>query len=160
MKTVEHKYTWETNHGEAITKLRSPSKPSRLEATCLYERLPIVETSIARADDFDKLLLEAVDDGLTSLGSSAKQTIYSYLERKFNIAKQDVPDRIEEFANAIEEIFGVGAHLIEIQIMKSLYGKVGRFCRHFLKKDQLVFAEYVETTRSLCQLCNRLDKQA
>ena len=160
MKTVEHKYTWEANLMETTTKLHSPSESGRFKTTCLCERFPIMETSVARADDFDKLLLEAVDGGLASLGSNAKQTIYSHLEREFNITKREIPDRIEEFVTAIEEIFGVGAQLIEIQIMKSLYGKVRRFCRHFPKQDCLVFVEYVDTARSLCQLCSRLDKQA
>lgn len=75
--------------------------------------------------DFKELLLEAVDEGLSLLGESSKQAIYYHLERSFNIKKEEIPDRIMAFAQAIENIFGEGAHLIEILTMKKLSEKVG-----------------------------------
>jgi len=163
MKTVEHKYTWGRSQMETIiksdhrmTKLEQSSRSNRLELEYLSERLPIVHNPVSYIEDFNRFLLEAVDDGLSPLGSIAKQAVYVHLKRRFNINKEDIPNRIDEFATAIEEIFGVGAQLIEIQIMKSLYEKVGCSCRHFPKQDHLVFGEYVETTRSLCHFCSKL----
>ena len=75
--------------------------------------------------DFEKLLLEAVDEGLASLGESSKQAIYFHLERSFNVKKKEVPHKIETFAKAIEKIFGLGANFLEILIAKKLYEKVG-----------------------------------
>jgi len=167
MKTVEHKYTWGTSQMETIiksdhrmTKLEPSSRSNMLELKYFSEGLPIVHKPASYIEDFNRSLLEAVDDGLSPLGAIAKQAVYIHLKGKFNINKEDIPNRIDEFAAAIEEIFGVGAQLIEIQIMKSLYGKVRPLCRHFPRQDHLVFAEYVDTARSLCQLCRRLDKQA
>jgi len=40
---------------------------------------------------FENLLTEAVDEGLASLGESAKQAIYFHLENKFKIAKKRHP---------------------------------------------------------------------
>lgn len=163
MKTVEHKYTWGTSRMETIiksdhriTKLEPSSRSNRLELEYLSEGLPIIGKHASYVEDFNRFLLEAVDDGLSPLGSIAKQAVYIHLKKKFNINKEDIPNRIDEFATGIEEIFGVGAQLIEIQIMKNLYEKVGRFCRHFPKQDHLVFGEYVETTRSLCHFCSKL----
>jgi len=163
MKTVEHKYTWGTSQMETIikpdhrmTKLEPSSRSNRLELEYLSEGLPIIGKPASCVEDFNRFLLEAVDDGLSSLGSIAKQAVYIHLKKKFNINKEDIPNRIGEFAVAIEEIFGVGAQLIEIQIMKNLFEKVGRFCRHFPKQDHLAFGEYVETTRSLCHFCSKL----
>ena len=70
--------------------------------------------------DFKELLLEAVDTALSSLGNSSKQAIYFYLEKNFTVKKQDIPNKIEEFITAIEEIFGHGAKILEIEIMKHL----------------------------------------
>jgi hypothetical protein len=75
--------------------------------------------------DFDKLLLEAVDEGLSSLGESSRQAIYYHLNRSFNIRKEEIPNRIIAFTQAIESIFGVGAHLVEILVMRRLREKVG-----------------------------------
>ena len=41
--------------------------------------------------DFDKVLLEAIDEALGLLGSSARQSTYFYLEHKFKIARKDIP---------------------------------------------------------------------
>ena len=94
--------------------------------------------------DFKKLLLEAVDEGLSSLGDSPKKAIYFHLERNFGIKKQDIPDRIEEFTEAIEKIFGHGARILEICIMKHLYEKVGDDFLYVPENEVLLFAEYVK----------------
>jgi len=95
---------------------------------------------------FEKLLLEAVDDGLSSLGDSAKYAIYFHLEKTFNINRRNIPSKIEEFADAIEKIFGFGAKPIEVLIMRRLYEKVGGVVEYPEHKE-LVFAEYVAAAR-------------
>ncbi len=93
--------------------------------------------------DFEKLLLEAVDEGLSSLGNSSKQAIYYHLKKSFNIKKQEIPYNIDVFASAIEKIFGLGAKFLEILIMKRLYEKVGRSFKWHASKDDFTFTEYV-----------------
>jgi DNA topoisomerase IA len=99
-----------------------------------------------RAFSFEKLLLEAVDEGLSSLCSSSKQAVYSLLENMFNISKRNIPYKIEEFADALEKIFGFGAKPIEILIMQRLYEKVGGVVEYPQQKD-LAFTEYVAVAR-------------
>jgi len=43
--------------------------------------------------DFEKLLLEAIDDALSSLGETPKHAIYYHLEKSFNVKKQEIPYR-------------------------------------------------------------------
>jgi len=100
--------------------------------------------SRSRGHDFRKLLLEAVDEVFSSLGDSAKRAIYFHLQKTFKIKKQEIPNKIDEFTNAIEKIFGDGAKLIEIQIMKHLYEKVGNEFGYFPEEDDLLFTEYVK----------------
>ena len=95
---------------------------------------------------FEKLLTEAVDEALTSLGESAKQAIYFHLENKFKIAKKDMPYRLEDFADGLEKIFGLGAHFIEILIMKSLFEKIGQPLEWNQSKE-LVFVEYMAAAK-------------
>jgi len=99
-----------------------------------------------RQRDFDKLLLEAVDEGLTSLGESSKQAIYFYLEKSFNVKKQEIPYKINDFAYAIEKIFGLGGNFLEILIMRRLYERVGRDFEWRGSKD-LTFTSYVAAAK-------------
>jgi hypothetical protein len=100
-----------------------------------------------RDRSFKTLLLEAVDEGLSSLGDSSKEVIYFHLAKSFNINKLDIPYKIEEFADAIEKIFGLGANFLEILIMKSLYEKAGQPFEYNQEQEALVFAEYVAAVK-------------
>lgn len=106
----------------------------------------ILESTYKR--DFTKLLLEAVDETLSSLGDSSKRAIYFYLERNFSIKKQDIPDRIEEFTEAIEKLFGNGAKILEIQIMKHLYENLGRDFEYLSENNDLLFTDYANVVRT------------
>ena len=93
--------------------------------------------------NFEKLLLEAIDEGFSTLGESSKVAIYFQLEKNFKIKKQEIPHRIEEFTNAIERIFGNGAQLVEIRIMKSLFTRVGCNFKSYQSPANLDFTEYI-----------------
>jgi len=96
--------------------------------------------------DFDKLLLEAVDEGLSSIGESSKHAVYYHLEKGFNLKRNEIPSRIAEFEAAIEKIFGLGANFLEILIMKRLYEKIGRAVQLHGAKD-FAFIVYVAAAR-------------
>ncbi|HEY4674714.1 MAG TPA: hypothetical protein VIH48_01525 [Candidatus Bathyarchaeia archaeon] len=95
---------------------------------------------------FDKLLLEAVDDALSSLGDSVKQAIYFHLEGKFKITKNEIPNRLEDFDDGIEKIFGLGAKFLEILIMRKLYERLGQPLDWNENKD-FSFVGYVVAAR-------------
>ncbi len=92
--------------------------------------------------DFEKLLIQAVDEGLSSLGESSRHAVYFYLEKKFDLKKQEIPDKIKIFADAIEKIFGSGADFLELLIMKNLYEKVGGILK-LRESNDFAFVEYV-----------------
>ena len=96
--------------------------------------------------EFEKLLLEAVDESLSTLGESSRQAIYFHLQRSFNISKEDIPRKIDVFAEAIEKVFGLGADFLEILIMKRFHEKVGgnlniRHTTNFAFADYMVAAK-------------------
>lgn len=95
-------------------------------------------------EDFDELFLCAVDDALSSLGESAKQSIYFHLEKRFKITRKDIPNRVQDFQNGLERIFGLGARFLEILIMKQLYGKIGEP----LEWDENKKLEFIEYTNA------------
>ncbi|MBN1357387.1 hypothetical protein JW988_01325 [Candidatus Bathyarchaeota archaeon] len=95
---------------------------------------------------FDKVLLRAIDEALNSLGESVRQSIYFHIENKFNVARNEIPEKLEQFQGGLKEIFGAGAHVIEISIMKNLHMKLG--CpRVNVKNKKLEFTEYVDASK-------------
>ena len=94
---------------------------------------------------FDKLLLQAIDKTLNSLGKSVGQSIYFHIENKLRVARTDIPQNLEEFQEGLERIFGPGAQFIEILIMKNLHLRIGR--QLVGKCERLEFIEYVHATK-------------
>jgi len=73
---------------------------------------------------FDDVLLNAIDESLTSLGESVKHSTYFHIEKKFSIPRKEIPRNLARFQEGLEKIFGTGARFIEILIMKKLHEKV------------------------------------
>jgi len=103
---------------------------------------------------FENVLLESIDEGFDCLGEQAKQAVYFHLKNKYSLSKQDIPYRIEDFTNAIEDIFQMGAKLLEIKIIKILFAKIGEGYVPMEKPESLEFSSYISAlrNRSLCFL--------
>ena len=95
---------------------------------------------------FEDLLLESVDEAFASLGESVRQAIYFHLEKKFKLAKKDIPYRPEDFVAGLEKIFGLGARFLEILIMKKLYEKIDQPLK-WNENKELVFVDYVAVAK-------------
>ena len=138
---MENTSSWMENKNKVC------SDTDLIERQTFLCELDTLREPLLHSRDFDSLLLEAVDEGLGWLGESAKQTIYHHLEKDFNIRRSDIPLKIERFTEAIEQIFGTAAALLEIQIIKNLHEKVGDSHIVFPETQNLVFIEYVETVK-------------
>jgi hypothetical protein len=128
----------QTKNSETITKIHGTKKRE-------------VNTKNQKAEkkttNFEEVLLEAIDEGLSLLGESSKQVVYLHLEKIFKMNRQNIPYRIEEFTDAIEKIFGNGAKILEIQIMKCLFKKVGYKLKHYPKRKNITFTEYIAAVK-------------
>jgi hypothetical protein len=105
---------------------------------------------LSQHENFDQLLLEAIDQGLSGLGGAGKASVYIHLEGLFNIRKQEIPNKLDDFSNALHRIFGLGASQIEILIMKKLYEKVGEIYKlddPSRSAPDLTFRKYIEQMR-------------
>ena len=110
-------------------------------------------------EDFERLLLEAIDEGFSAIGESSKQAVYYHLENGFKIPRQEIPRKIDEFEHAIERIFGLGADFLEILIMKFLCEKVKRRVRLQSPRD-FKFNAYVKAAkRSFLQQREEAEKR-
>ena len=107
---------------------------------------------------FDLLLAEAIDEVLTSLGEPVKNQLYIHLESNFLIDKNQIPKHIPMFSKIIHRIFGTGACLIEIKLMKSLCAKINDhpqtiFDKMTIFNNDLTFASYVREMKQSFELC-------
>ena len=91
---------------------------------------------------FETALTEAIDDVLSAFGNTNKQVVYRHLESRYGLKKEEIPFKIEDFADAIEQTFGSVAKLIEIKIIERLHAKHEDFF-YVPKKAELNFAEFV-----------------
>ena len=82
-----------------------------------------------RDKKFEQILLDSIDEAFSTLGENAKTSIYFYLEKKLLIAKQEIPHRVDDFSDALEQIFGSGAQHLEILFMKNLHAKLEITCK-------------------------------
>lgn len=98
-----------------------------------------------KSRNFDKILLDAIDEALSSFGASVKQSIYFHIENKF-VARNDIPEHVKEFQGGLERIFGAGAQFIEILIMRKLHAKIG-LTLAIEKSDQFEFVDYVNAAK-------------
>lgn len=94
---------------------------------------------------FETAVTESIDEVFTTLGENVKQAVYSYLENKYGIRKEQIPSMIEVFTNAIESIFGDAAKLVELKIIEKLQSKVKG---SLINRKEMFFAEYLAALQS------------
>ena len=96
---------------------------------------------------FEEAMVQAVNDILSALGESSKQAIYSHLKNRYGIDADEIPSKIEAFANALEETFGSVGKVIEIKIIERLHTQYTDF-RYTPQNGELDFAEYIINLRN------------
>ena len=120
------------------------AKAAKQNSTCT---LQLCKKQKPTRDDFNIAISETIDESLSSFCNLNKEAVYLRLENAFNIKKQEIPSKLEEFADAIEQMFGIGAKLIEIRIIQSLHKRLPGFV-FFPKKGDVDFKEYVASLRA------------
>ena len=73
-----------------------------------------------RKSEFEKILVDAIDDSFSSLGESPKQAIFFHLDNTFKIKAQEIQNKLDSFDHAIKKLFGAGADFLEALIVKKL----------------------------------------
>ncbi len=77
------------------------------------------------ATSLDALILECIDETLADLlGRRAKEAVYDHLERNLFLARNEIPQRLDDFLSVLDETFGKGGKTIGKYIAKKLYAKL------------------------------------
>ena len=136
--------------------MKPPSDLKMSELNSCVHEIQVNENKLAMNkldlfdNHFERLFLEVLDQELSTLGDSCRETIYSLLKSAFGIEKQEIPDKIELFTNALEDIFGESAKVLEIAIIRAVCQRVNKF-KYFPKYGKIVLAEYLIAVRSFLQ---------
>jgi|SRR3989337_4215232 len=86
-------------------------------------------------------LLEAVDQGLAIPGEIVRAAIYERIERSYQVKREDIPENLEGFHKALEELLGAGARVIERQIAKNFYSRLDL---NFTARKDWTIVEYFD----------------
>jgi hypothetical protein len=113
--------------------------------------------------EFDSILTEAMDEALSVCGERGKSAFYTYLEKALNIPKREIPMRVNEFSQTLEDLFGVHAHILEILVMKNLHSKIGLVWKLKAPNPRdlpnLTFREYVSVAKKYYEHATREEDQ-
>ena len=118
---------------------------AKLKASCTLQLCRNKQK--ASEDKFKVAMIKAVDESFSSFSKLDKQAVYFHLDKSFKIKKEEIPCKIEAFTDAIEQMFGIGAKLIEIRIIEALHKRIPEFV-FFPKKGEVGFKEYVASLRA------------
>lgn len=132
--TVIHKYT----RSKKMIKTANPLTLCTLQ---------LREEQKPNEDEFKVAVIGAIDEVFSSFSNLDKEEIYFHLESAFKINKQEIPFRIKDFADAIEQIFGIGVKLIEISIIEALHKRIPNFM-FTQKKGFVSLEEYATSLRT------------
>jgi hypothetical protein len=60
----------------------------------------------------NEVIQQTIDLGLTSIGESGKQAVWLYLRSK-NLTPENAADNIEDFTQALRDLFGLGYAFVD-----------------------------------------------
>jgi len=99
---------------------------------------------LSRTQSFSQVLLDCVDEGLSVLGSEPRQAVYQYLATIHSLDREQIPDKVDEFAAGLKKALGSASRVIERLILKKLFQRIGST---FRETSDLEFADYVKDAK-------------
>ena len=104
------------------------------------------QNSTPDVSSFQEILIETIDQVLTNRGWLTKNAVYRFLESNYSLRKEDIPHHIGEFAETLRQMFGAGALLIEIEVMKNMRQKIPSLKLEAADAD-FDFEKYIESAK-------------
>ena len=99
-------------------------------------------------DRFDRILVQAIDEGLLVLGENTRYVIYYHIASKHGVERERIPERLEAFHEALKDIFGEGSKVIEKQIARSMYAMLDL---KFRECDEWTIVDYANDARETAE---------
>jgi hypothetical protein len=97
--------------------------------------------SMVKPVQLDEALLEAVDFGLLVPGEIVRATIYERLETVYGIKREEIPEKLPVFHQALQELVRSVANVLERVIAKNLYSRLGQ---NFVNHENWTLVDHVD----------------
>lgn len=96
-----------------------------------------MENIIQRTNTKEDKISKIIDRVLRQVfGEEATLLIYRYLERNYSLKQGEISERIDVFAQGLEEFLSSGAYAIEQKILDDIYSSYGLLRRLEIEKIQ------------------------
>ena len=99
---------------------------------------------MSKPQSFNEAFLDCVDEGLSVLGNEPRQAVYQYLATIQSLDREQIPDKVDEFATGLKKALGSASRVIERLILKKLFQRMGST---FRETADLEFADYVRDAK-------------
>ena len=148
-----HSVLWSNSTGNApiaTDDLNEPlraakEKPYSPNRDTLSRVLPSVELSpFTDSISVEEALLQAIDNGLLALGEIVRDTLYDRFDKKYQLKREEIPEKLDSFHKALQVMLGAGARVIETQIAKSL---VSRLDLNFTENVDWTIVDYFDLAK-------------
>jgi hypothetical protein len=100
----------------------------------------------AKPVHLDEALLEAIDYGLLVPGEIVRETIYERLETVYGIKREEIPQKLTAFHEALLELTRSVANVMERMIAKRLYSRVGL---SYVNREDWSLVDYVNHAKEM-----------
>ena len=94
----------------------------------------------AGGQPFAQVLLECIDEGLSVLGNEPRHAVYHYLLTICSLPREDIPDRVADFAAGLKKALAGASKVIERVVLRKLFERTGSSFREVPDAD---FTDYV-----------------
>jgi hypothetical protein len=90
-------------------------------------------------------LVQAVDEALLVPGEIVRTAIYERIERSYHVRREEIPEKLETFHRALQELLGAGGKVMEKLIVRNLYR---RLKLNFTPHPEWTLIEYVDHAKT------------
>ena len=82
----------------------------------------------------------AVDEALLVPGEIVRTAIYERIERSYQIRREEIPEKLPTFYQALQDLLGAGGKVMGKMIAKNLYSRLEL---KFAEEDSWTLLDYV-----------------
>jgi len=93
---------------------------------------------------FAEILMDSINEALSVLGGEPQQAVFQFLQTICSLPKEEIPQRVPEFATGLRRAIGSASKVIEKMILRKLSEKTGSAFKEIPDSE---FSDYVEDAK-------------
>lgn len=103
--------------------------------------------------EFEKSLMKTIDGQIKQIfGETGASVIYNYMQSVLLLRQEEIPKKLEIFAEGLDKFLSSGAKVVEKVILDGLYSDFGQ---EFQFKEGYTFVDYVNVLKNTVKKGNR-----